>query len=82
MCVITTHVAARLIVRRSSHQSSYTGPDGKQIDAAPIAWPLLLVDFCPHCGRPHHHTIQDPGPRWFRKPLTCRPYLIILRRTR
>ena len=82
VCIITTHAGGRLVVRRSAHQSTYVRPDGIEIPPAPIAWPLLVVDCCPHCGRVHLHTIQDPGPRWFRRPLNCRPYLVILRRIR
>jgi hypothetical protein len=81
VCIITTHAAARLIIRPSRAQTTYTGPSGQVYPPPPIRWPALVVDMCPWCGRPHIHTITTPGPRWQRRCLlTRRPYHLILRR--
>ena len=82
VCLITTHVGARLIIRASRARTTYIGPSGQEYPPPPIMWPLLVVDMCPWCSRPHLHTIRDPGPRWQRRcPLTRRPYHLILRRS-
>lgn len=82
VCLITTHVAARLIVPPSRARTTYIGPSGVEYPPPPIRWPILVVDMCPWCSRTHLHTITDPGPRWQRRCLlTRRPYHVILRRT-
>lgn len=82
VCLITTHVAARLIVPPSRAQTTYVGPSGVEYPPPPIRWPILVVDMCPWCSRPHFHTITTPGPRWQRRCLlTRKPYHVILRRS-
>lgn len=78
ICIVVTRARARLVVRENPSRTTHIGPTGNVYPPPPILWPLLVVDVCPHCAATHWHTIQDPGPAWFRRPICGRPYLVTL----
>lgn len=67
VCIATTVVPARLVVRPNDSSSAYTDEWGRYHEPRPSLWPWLVVDHCPRCGRLHWHTITTPDRRWVRR---------------
>ncbi|WP_067184558.1 hypothetical protein [Microtetraspora niveoalba] len=78
VCIATTTVAARLLVRPSDSSSAYVTPWGDIQKPRPSLWPWLVVDHCPRCGGMHWHTITRPEQRWYRTAPCGLPYVLTL----